>query len=510
MAGFAVYADRSRQTYQALVDRAPFGILRIDQGGHVRMSNPHARVLLRIPPEMRHAGPIGRYLLVDDPAAPVPWARPVAGEALRLQTRAAPVCRLLASCVRLDDDDCQLVLRDETSRLALEEELRQAQRLEAVGRFTASVAHDFNNLLSAILLSNELTLDALAHESPVHALAHETRRAAERAVILTRRLLTFGRGGNGEPRVLDIGTVVHELAPMLHRVIRRSAHLALDVPAGLPTIRADRGHIEQILLNLVIDASDAMPAGGSILLAAAHVAAAEGIEAGNDQAGTSPGMVRLSVADTGIGMDAETQRRIFEPFFTTKADGRGTGLGLATVASLVERAHGRIGVTSAARQGTTFTVAFPALDVPAEASNATASLGAPRGDAHIMVVDDDEDVRRLAARTLRALGYSVTEARRARDVLEYLDASRVAPALLVVDVTMPGMDGPALVRTSRARGHVMPVLFMSGTIPAAHDAREHPAGDVPVWLPKPFTTLELAIAVRECLDDAWRLTRGAP
>jgi signal transduction histidine kinase len=366
-----------------------------------------------------------------------------------------------------------------TTELALEEtaeQLRQSQKMEAIGRLAGGVAHDFNNLLLAINGYSELLAAGLT-EPRQQRFAHEILAAGERAAGLTRQLLAFSRRQVLQPRVLDLNECIVEVESMLRRLIGEGVGVVLELDPSLRRIEADPSQIGQVLLNLAVNARDAMSGDGTLR-----------ITTGND--GDD---VVLEVADTGVGMDAELQAQIFEPFFTTKGVGHGTGLGLATVYGIVAQSEGTITVRSAPGQGATFVVRFPATEKEYEHA-AIVSGGESRGRERILVVDDEAVVRELVAQLLRELGYDVAVAGSAREAR----ALSGAFDLLLTDVVMPETDGPELARSIDAHQ----VLFMSG-----YDQEALQRTDAP-FLQKPFGREELARVVRELLD-AGRIARSA-
>ncbi len=392
-------------------------------------------------------------------------------------------------------------IRDVTERKALEEQLRQAQKMEAVGQLAGGVAHDFNNLLTAIIGNAELLLRAIEPEDPRRLDVVEITRAAHRAAALTRQLLAFSRKQVLQPRVVDLNAVVSELTAMLRRLIGEHVELRLQLQPGLGRVLADPGQLEQVVTNLAVNARDAMPSGGTLTIRTADVDAAD-VPPHGAEAGPVPGrLVELSVADDGVGMDERTQARLFEPFFTTKELGRGTGLGLATVYGIVRQSGGHIRVSSRPHHGSTFTVYLPRAEGSLEAAPESPGwTEQPGGAGTALVVEDEETVRRLACRVLRAEGYRVLEASSPAEALQLV--REVAPAidLLLTDIVMPGMSGPALVERLVAGMPGLRVLYMTGY---AREAIERqgtlPAGGA--LLEKPFTARQLADRVRRALAD---------
>jgi PAS domain S-box-containing protein len=388
---------------------------------------------------------------------------------------------------------------DVSERRRLEDQLRQAHKMEAVGRLAGGVAHDFNNLLMVIRGYGELLLEGSEAGDPVYRSAEQIQKAADRAASLTRQLLAFSRKQVLAPAVLDINAVVTDIEKMLQRLIGEDIELVTVARPGVGRIKADRGQIEQVILNLAVNARDAMPRGGKLTIETANVELDE--EYCRRHAVVQPGSyVMIAVTDTGVGMDAETRAHIFEPFFTTK--GLGTGLGLATVYGVVKQSGGYIWVYSELGQGTTFKVYLPRLEegaavpvfprVPAEAQ---------RGYETVLVVEDEDGVRELAREFLERHGYTVLTARSGPDALA-LAQQRPGPIhLLITDVVMPGMSGRELAEKMAQLRPELRVLFMSGYTDDAivqHGILDRGTA----LLQKPFTRASLAAKVRESLGVA--------
>ncbi len=384
-----------------------------------------------------------------------------------------------------------------------EEQLRQAQKMEAIGRLAGGVAHDFNNLLTAIIGYTDLISERLPAEDQSAKDVAEIRRAADRAASLTRQLLAFGRKQFLNPTVLDLNETVSGLLEMLPRVIGEHIRTTARLSGDLARVKADASQMEQVFVNLVLNARDAMPMGGHLSIETANVElhldriAAEGLT-------LTPGRyVMLTIADTGVGMDAETRARAFEPFFTTKPTGKGTGLGLATVYGIVDQSGGGISLDTAPARGTTVRIYLPSTDAAAEAPKIeTASRGSVvRGSETLLLVEDNDAVRDLTAKALRRRGYTVFEAHHAEEALEWAASSGITPQLLVTDVIMPGLNGPALAEQLTERHPGLRVLYMSGyTEEADAKAVQDTALNGTLMLQKPFTPGKLAEHVRLALD----------
>jgi PAS domain S-box-containing protein len=392
-------------------------------------------------------------------------------------------------------------LHDATEQHSLENQLRQAQKMEAVGRLAGGVAHDFNNLLTVIngysdlLLTNNSMLQPFERE-----FLEEIKRAGERAARLTRQLLAFSRQQVLHPQILDLNSVVHDIGKMLRRLIGEDVELQTVAASGLGTVKADPGQMEQVLMNLVVNARDAMPKGGRLIIETSNVEIDESYVARRNEVRAGRYVV-LAVSDTGVGMDEEVQRHIFEPFFTTKEKGQGTGLGLATVYGIVKQSGGYIWVYSEVGVGTIFRLYFPRLDVALQANGkADASSMRLDGTETILLVEDDRDVRDLARRILTARGYEVIVATRAEEAIDLAQGSSPHIHLLLTDVIMPGKSGHQLAKEVASIRPKIKTLFMSGYTDRA--ILEQGILDNPsAFIQKPFNPTGLLKKVREALDQ---------
>ncbi len=390
-------------------------------------------------------------------------------------------------------------LRDVTERKNLEAQLQQAQKMEAVGQLAGGIAHDFNNLLTAILGSTELLLADTTVADPRREDVQEISRAAHRAAGLVRQLLAFSRKQVMQPRLVNLNAIVQEMGGMLRRVVGERIALRLDLDPALGHVTADPGQLEQVLANLGVNARDAMPDGGALTIATANVS---GPGLGSADDGLLPGgpLVALTVSDTGTGMDEHVLAHLFEPFFTTKELGRGTGLGLATVYGIVRQSGGHIQVASRLGEGSRFTVYLPRAEpaIRPAAPLVPADEPAPGGSETVLVVEDEEAVRHLLCRVLRGKGYRVLEASNAEAAIVAASAAAEPIHLLLTDIVMPGLGGPALAAQLAADHPALRVLFITGYAPEAVERRAHliEAGGL---LEKPFTADQLARKVREVL-----------
>lgn len=382
-----------------------------------------------------------------------------------------------------------------------ERQLIQSQKLEAVGRLAGGISHDFNNLLTVILGYSDITLRQLSQGHLLRRNLEEIVRASERAAALTRQLLAFSRKQVMQPKVFGVNNVVIELEKMLRRMIGEDIELRVSLHPDVANIKADPVQLEQVIMNLVVNARDAMPKGGKLTIETGNVYLDQmyakehvSVEAGN--------YVMLAISDTGCGMDNEIRQRIFEPFFTTKAQGKGTGLGLSTVYGIVKQSGGNVWVYSEEDRGTTFKIYFPQIAEEAEEyRRATPKIEAPRGSETILLVEDADWVRKLARQVLERAGYRVVEASGADEAISIIETSHNGTTvdLVLTDVIMPGMSGNDMSKHLLAMRPELPVLYMSGytddTI-VQHGVLEPGIN----FIQKPFSPDALALKVREVLD----------
>jgi nitrogen-specific signal transduction histidine kinase len=389
------------------------------------------------------------------------------------------------------------VIADMTERKRLEEQFRQSQKMEAVGRLAGGVAHDFNNLLTVISGYSQMVLDALAANDLLRGHVEEVLRAAESAAALTNQLLAFSRRQVVQPQVLSPNALVANMDKMLHRLIGEDVELVTVLTPGLPKIKVDPGQFQQVLMNLVVNARDAMPEGGRITI---ETAAAD-IRQPEAPPGLAPGpYVTLSVNDTGKGMDAETRRRIFEPFFTTKARGKGTGLGLSTAYGIVKQSGGDIWVTTEPGKGSQFRIYLPAAEEAAAAGTQSGQVPkSQQGTETILLVEDETGLRKLVREVLRTRGYVVLQAGDVREALRICEQHLGAIHLFLTDVVMPQMSGRELADRAIALRPGMKVLYMSGYADVIAGQQDAPEMKAP-FLQKPFTPDVLLSKIRAVLD----------
>ena len=496
-------ARSSAAAMEALIRGTPVPTVGFDLDGTIRTWNPAAEAVFGWQAsEVRGSRPsvLAPDAAPDDaPAALV--ARVLAGETIqgvRAQWQAhdgKPVLVEIHAALLVEADGTPggavLLAIDDTERDRLRKRVAEVQRLESVGQLAGGVAHDFNNLLTAVVGYAQLLGDSLPDDDPARADALEIERAAGRGADLVRQLLMFGRRSAMTPVPLDLNTLVDGLRPMLDRLIGTHARIHVQPDRSAPAALADPGQLEQVVVNLVVNARDATPAGGDITIRISTTAAADGAPC-----------PRLSVIDTGSGMDAATQARIFEPFFTTKAPAHGTGLGLATVHGIVAAHGGTISVVSAPGRGAAFHVDLPPVTKESAPSTSAAPPAAVRprsGSGTILVIDDEDAVRRLVVRALTGSGYRVLEAGDMWAALQVAGREDGAIDLVLSDVVMPDCRGPELVgriRTFHPEAHV---LYMTGYAAEGLGGPEATDIDAPV-LAKPFTIADLARHVAAAME----------
>jgi PAS domain S-box-containing protein len=499
---------RSETTYRSLVEDSPFGIFQSAPDGRLIAVNPAlvsilgydseaellqqnmARDVYVDPDERRRL--VEQVMLRGNLTAESLWRRKDGKTVTVRQT--GRVLRNAAGGVEY----LNVILEDITEHRLLENQLRQAQKMEAVGRLAGGIAHDFNNLLTAILGSAELLLETMAQEQERDDV-EEIRKAAKRAADLTRQLLAFSRQQVLAPQVLDLNALVVNLEKLLRRLIGEDVELRTALAPDLGSVKADPGQMEQVIANLVVNARDAMPEGGRLTVETANA------ELDKDNAEqhfpAPPGSyVLLAVSDTGTGMDPETKSRIFEPFYTTKEKGKGTGLGLATVYGVVKQSGGYIWVYSEPGQGTVFRIYLPRVREAPEPARPSPAPAAPlRGSETLLLVEDDEMVRHLVSRMLKSRGYTVLAASDGTDALRQVESHRGPIDMLITDVVMPGMSGREVAQRVTTLRPQVTVLYLSGYTDDAivrHGMLEPGIA----FLQKPFSADVLARKIREVLD----------
>jgi PAS domain S-box-containing protein len=392
----------------------------------------------------------------------------------------------------------QGIARDVTERKLLEEQLRQSQKLEAIGQLAGGVAHDFNNLLTVIGGYSSILLGKLPKDSPHRSSIEEIKKASDRASVLTRQLLAFSRKQILQPKILDLNLVVADMEKMVRRLIGEDIDLLTITSPVLGKVKADPGQIEQVLLNLIVNARDAMPKGGKLTIETRNVV--HSAEYGLRHAAQAGPYVMLVVSDTGCGMDAAIQPRVFEPFFTTKGSGKGTGLGLATVYGIVKQSGGNIWVYSEVGRGTTFKISLPRVDEVNEDEDEIIPSAIPKGTELVLLVEDEEQVRTILQEILDGLGYRVLAASNGEEALLISEDFEHDIKLMITDVVMPHMSGRELAERVQLLRPTLPVLFMSGYTDDAI-VRHGLLDEKLHFIQKPFDSATVARKVRAVLDS---------
>jgi signal transduction histidine kinase/CheY-like chemotaxis protein len=409
-----------------------------------------------------------------------------------------------ASAIRSDSGKVEhlvIVNRDITDRRRLEDQFRQAQKMDAIGRLSGGIAHDFNNILGVIIGYAEILQENIDSTHPDRSCVDEIQRAGQRAASLTRQLLAFSRQQVLEPKVLDLNAVIGDMEKMLRRLIGEDIELSTDLNEELGHVRADQGQLEQVILNVAVNARDAMPAGGKFAITTQNLVMGEA-ETKRYSYPFRPGCyVLLTVSDNGMGMDVGTQARIFEPFFTTKEKGKGTGLGLATVYGVVKQSEGYIEVQSELGAGTTFKIFLPIVEALIEPdSTQPALISSLQGNETILLAEDDDILRILARNMLVRFGYTVLEASNGAEACEIARKRAGRIDLLLTDVVMPGMNGRELGERLAQERPDLTIVYMSGYTGQGVGQGVLPSGCH--FLAKPFHRESLARKLREALETA--------
>jgi len=504
---------RSEARYRSLVQSAVYGIYRsslegrffdvnpaliamlgYDSAEEVVALDPKSDVFLDPIEQARVMGEFQRGASLDN--VEVRWKR---------KDGSAITVRLSGRVVNSPEESAaevvEVIAEDITERRVLENQFRQAQKMEAVGRLAGGVAHDFNNLLMVISGYAEVLLEQTRKGSPLYPKIEAIHQAADRATTLTRQLLAFSRKQLLELKVVDLNLIIEDMERLLRPLIGENIELMTELGPDLGRTRADAGQIEQVIMNLVVNAKDAMPSGGKIVIKTAN-ARLNNEDRRREYNYLQPGLyVLVSVTDTGEGMDKETQSRIFEPFFTTKEKGKGTGLGLSTVYGIIKQSGGYVLVESELRKGTTFRIYLPRVEDALEPMGAVgASRSHSGGSETVLLVEDEESVRKLVRETLESKGYKVLEADNGESALQIVSAHRGEIHMLITDVVMPGMSGRELSARLCALHPQTKVLYLSGY---TEDAIVHEGVIDPetAFLQKPFTLQNLSRKVREVLGE---------
>lgn len=509
--------QESEARHRQLVELAPFGIA-VHRDGKGLFVNPAAARIVGIPDPKEFVGrDVLEFVHPEDRAAARDRIRRVmeAREVIEtfpvryIRTDGA-VIHAEAANVPIDYEGQKAVMtmfQDVTERYRaqeLERLLNRARKMEALGRLAGGIAHDFNNLLTAIIGFASLLKDKTPPDHPDRVCIEEIVKAGRRAATLTAQLLAFSRRQVVEPRDLDLNQVIRDIEKMLRRLIGEDVTLIVRLAQDLAAIRADLSQMEQIIINLAVNARDAMPNGGTLTITTENVSLANPVSLREGDAIPPGEYVRLTMEDTGTGMDEETLAHLFEPFFTTKEVGSGTGLGLSTVYGIVQQSRGHIRVQSAVGRGTRFELYFPMVMTPdATLGDEVAPPERLRGTETVLLVEDEDSVRDLAVRVLRGLGYRVIEANNGKQAIEEFHRSARRVSLVITDVVMPQMSGIDLVRRIREDQPGLPALLVSGysnkSLPSEGDVRDRID-----FLQKPFTPEDLASRVRRLLDSGPR------
>ena len=502
---------------RSMVDNAPYGIYRtiVEEGGKFAFVNPAmVKMLGYDSPEEVLALNLERqvYKTAADRGAVIAVLRSegeFANLELHWRTKIGKELIISASgrLVRAEDGSefIESIAEDITERRALERQLVQSQKMEAVGRLAGGIAHDFNNILNVISGYSDLAQEGLDTAHPISNYLVQIRTASVRAANLTRQLLMFSRQQVVFPTVLDLSTVVENMMKMLSRTIGEDVALSFRPEIPLGCVRADVGQIEQILMNLIVNARDAMPEGGQITIQTRNVELDKSYGVSHEP--VIPGRyVMLSVSDTGCGMDETIQSHIFEPFFTTKEPGKGTGLGLATVYGIVKQSDAYVWVYSEPRLGATVKIYFPRVAEEADQTRATNEPAITKGTATILLVEDDKALRSLTVELLTAVGYRVLEAQTSSQAIEMAQDHAEPIDLLLTDVIMPVMGGLEVSTRLKALRPDIKVIFMSGYAGEAL-AKQMPLADDFVLIEKPFSRVSLLTTVDRVLRGSGALNR---
>jgi PAS domain S-box-containing protein len=509
---------KSEEKFQKLFDEAPVGYMELDAKGCITQVNRTELTMLGYPPDEMLGQPLWKFVVEEEAAreeikarlsGAAQYGNPFERTYKRKDGTTLPV---MIEDVLIRDVDGKITgihatLRDvsehkrvEKEMADLQEQLRQSQKIEAIGQLAGGIAHDFNNLLTVIKGYTQLSLVDLKEESPLWENIQEIQKATQRATDLTRQLLAFSRRQILDPKVLDLNSLIRDTEKMLHRMIGEDIELITLLSEDLGRVKIDPGQIEQVIFNLAVNARDAMPSGGKLTIETANVESDE--DYAHAHVGVIPGhYVRLSVSDTGVGMSREVQEKAFDPFFTTKDKGKGTGLGLSTVYGIVMQSGGKIWVYSEPRHGTTFKIYFPTIEGELDALNGKREPDSfPGGSETVLLVEDEPSVRDLANRLLKQQGYRVLEAANGEEALRLIQENAGEKIhLLLTDVVLPQMGGKELAGQLKIFRPDLKILYTSGYTDYAivHHGVLEPGTH---FLQKPFSLKTLSQKVREVLD----------
>jgi PAS domain S-box-containing protein len=500
---------QANETLRAVIETSPLAIYALDVEGQVKSWNSAAERIF----EYTEEEVLNRLLPIVDPEDQEQFLKRLSeavegnllvGHEERRYKRSGGPIEVSVWNAQLRDATGAVTgiveaVADNSERKRLEEQFRQAQKMEAVGRLAGGVAHDFNNLLTVITGYCQMLIDRIPPSDPTAEDLHQVLKAADRATTLTKQLLAFSRRQIFQPKVIDLRALVAEMDPILQRLVGEKVKLITTADPNLGRVRVDPGHIEQVIVNLVVNARDAMPEGGPLTISMKNVQ----LEAFSPQPhiNLQPGQyVLLEVTDTGVGIEEEIKTHLFEPFFTTKEKGRGTGLGLSTSYGIVKQNRGEISVCSEVGAGTTFSIYLPQVHEEAEPAHVASARPSFRGAETVLLAEDEDGVRTVMTEMLRKQGYSVVSAPGGEEALEIGRNLQTKFDLLISDVIMPGMNGPDLAGKLRALRPGLRVLYVSGYTDSAI-SRDDELGPGTTFLHKPFTTEQLAEKVRELLDQ---------
>jgi PAS domain S-box-containing protein len=508
----------SQERFRQLFDGAPIGYHEIDSEGRFTRVNRTESEMLGYTVEEMLGQPAWNFIVEEEESRKAVAAKlagvvlPYKGLERTYRRKDGTTFPVIIEDLLLRDSEGRIIgirstIQDITERkraeeemAALQEQLRQSQKMEAIGRLAGGIAHDFNNFLTVIKGYSQLSLLELKEDSPLKGNIGEINRATDQSADLIRQLLAFSRRQVMEMRVLDLNILLQNLNKMLRRVIGEDIELVTLFAEDLGRVKTDPGQIEQVILNLAVNARDAMPSGGKLTIETANVEL-DGAYARRHVAVTPGRYVMLAVSDTGVGMTPEVRDRVFEPFFTTKEEGKGTGLGLSTVYGIVKQSEGNIWIYSEPGHGTTFKIYLPQVEeLWEEVKEKVVEKELPRGSETVLVVEDEQEVRKLAVRVLKMQGYKVLEASQGDDALRLCEEHNRPIQLMVTDVVMPGMDGRELTNRLMLLHPEIRVLYMSGytdNIIVHHGILERGIN----YIQKPFTVGALAGKVREVLDN---------
>jgi PAS domain S-box-containing protein len=498
---------RSESKYRSIIERAPYGVFRVDQSGRIGMANSAFAAMLGYqgPDEVLGLNTgVDVYLNSTEQQRVRDYASedPAVGYETKWKRKDGKTITVRLGGRRLPHDDelpegFEVFVEDITAHRSLQKQFEHAQKMEAVGRLAGGVAHDFNNLLMIISGYAQLLDDSSADPKKVVEYATRIQDASSKAATVTRQLLAYSRKQVLEPTVLDLSHVVKDLAKMLPRLLGEDVETVMDLDPQVGTVRADRGQIEQVIMNLAVNARDAMPQGGRLTIATSNVALDayyyQGVE-------VPPGQyVLLAVSDTGIGMNAETQVHIFEPFYTTKEAGKGTGLGLATVYGIVKQSHGFIWVYSEPDKGSIFKIYLPRVDVAADSDESLQLVQVPStaGTETVLLVEDEAALRNVCRVYLESKGYTVLEAGNAKEAMRICQSHNRPIHVLITDIVMPGLGGLELAKSALELRPALSVVLVSGYTDRPLDREAIGFGK---FLQKPFSFDALARTVRSLLD----------